>query len=63
MQAGDNAWLKTDNLSIPTSLAHKWTAKWAGPYEVLKVLYKDVYLIDVPKKGNRVVYRDFVTVT
>jgi hypothetical protein len=39
-------------LTIPNTLAHKWTPKWAGPYEVLKVLHKDVYLIDAPKKGR-----------
>jgi hypothetical protein len=50
LKEGDKAWLKTENLTISNTLAHKWTPKWAGPYEVLKVLHKDVYLIDAPKK-------------
>ena len=45
-------WLDTTNLSIPNSLSHKWVQRWAGPYKVLKVIHKDVYLIDVPKKGR-----------
>jgi hypothetical protein len=52
LKEGDKAWLKTKNLTIPNTLAYKWMPKWAGPYEVLKVLYKDVYLIDAPKKGR-----------
>ena len=50
LKEGDKAWLKTENLTIPNMLAYKWTPKWAGPYKVLKVLHKDVYLIDALKK-------------
>ena len=49
---GDQVWLDTTNLSIPNSLSHKWVQRWAGPYKVLKVIHKDVYFIDVPKKGR-----------
>jgi hypothetical protein len=52
LKEGDKAWLKTENLTISIALAHKWTPKWIGPYEVLKVLHKDAYLIDAPKKGR-----------
>lgn len=33
-------------------MSYKWVQRWAGPYKVIKVLRKDVYLIDIPKKGR-----------
>ena len=48
----DQVWLDIMNLFIPNSLSHKWIQRWVGPYKILKVIYKDVYLINIPKKGR-----------
>jgi len=34
------------------SFFHKWVQKWASPYKMPKKVHKDVYLIDILKKGK-----------
>ena len=41
-QAGDNVWLDSRNLEIPTELSIKWSARWIGPFPVKKILNPDV---------------------
>ena len=46
-QVGENIWLDSRNLGIPTELSIKWSARWIGPFSVKKVLHLDVYMLDL----------------
>jgi hypothetical protein len=52
-KVGEKVWLDSRNLSVPTEVSLKWTARWIGPFEVLKILHPDVYLLDIPPRHGK----------
>ena len=52
-KVGENVWLDSRNLEIPTDLSIKWSAMWIGSFLVKKILHLDVYVLDLGKKVGK----------
>ena len=50
---GEKVWLDSRNLSIPTELSIKWSARWIGPFPVKKNFHPDVYVLDLGKQVGK----------
>ncbi|KAL3692137.1 hypothetical protein R1sor_005788 [Riccia sorocarpa] len=47
-QVGEKVWLSVKNLTLPEGISGKFSAKYAGPYEILVKPYEDVYTLELP---------------
>ena len=52
-QVGENVWLDSKNLGVPTKLSIKWSAMWIRSFLVRKVLHPDVYVLDLGKRVDK----------
>ena len=50
---GDKVLLDTINMSIPAAMARKLSARFVGPFSVVKVINKKAYKLDLPKSFGR----------
>ena len=49
-QVGENVWLDSRNLEIPTELSINWSATWIWPDPVKKFFHPNVYVFDLDKR-------------
>ncbi|KAL3688559.1 hypothetical protein R1sor_014868 [Riccia sorocarpa] len=49
-QVKEKVWLSVKNISLPTGLTSKFSAKCAGPFEIKANPFEDVYTLDLPQE-------------
>jgi len=50
ISSGKKVWLDFQNLNISLELSLKWLMKWIGPFPIERIIYKDTYVLNMPRK-------------
>ena len=53
VDAGDEVWLSTANLSLPSKLSRKLAARWIGPFPVLAKVGAAAFKLGLPKELSK----------